>query len=119
MLQRDRPGRGDVSRRKRLKVDVAVVKRGLHPGRQVMRAEAEAGEDVKTSSEIHHSVRGHTGLKPGDAHPTPKMDGGKEEEEGEEEETVGGHEGTGWLNLKVPADKQRQRAFEVEDRESR
>lgn len=79
-----------------------------------MRAEAEATEDINTTSEINHSIRGH---KPGDAYPKAKMDGGKEgkEEEGEEEEKVEGDEGTCWLSLKVPADKQRQRASEVEE----
>lgn len=77
-----------------------------------MRAEAEATEDINTTSEIHHSIRGHTGLKPGDAYPKAKMDGGREgkEEEGEEEEKVEGDEGPGWSSLKVAADRQRQRA---------
>lgn len=82
-----------------------------------MRAEAEATKDVRGTSEINHGRRGHTSLKPGDAYPRPKMDGGKEgkEEEGEEEEKVEGNGGTSWLSLKVPADKQIQRASEVEE----
>lgn len=82
-----------------------------------MRAEAEASEDINRSSETNHSIRGHTGLKPGDAHPKPKMDGGKDgkEEEGEEEEKVEGGEGTSWLSLKVVADRQRPRAPKVEE----
>lgn len=103
-----------VSQRKRLEVHTPIVKFTLHPGPQVMRAEAEATEDVSTTSEIHHSLRRHTRLKPGDAYPKPKMDGGKEGKEEEEEEKAEGDEGTRWLSLKVPADKQRQRGVDEE-----
>lgn len=86
-----------------------------------MRAEAEASEDISTTSESKHRIRGHTSLQPGGTHPKAKMDGGKEgkEEEGEEEEKVEGDEGTSWLRLKVPADKQRQRASGAEEEEFR
>ncbi|TNM99356.1 hypothetical protein fugu_012389 [Takifugu bimaculatus] len=79
---------------------------------EVMRAEAEAGEDINTTLENNHSIRGYNSLKPGDAYQKPRMDGGKEgkEEEGEEEEKVESDKGTTrWLSLKVPADKQRHR----------
>lgn len=81
-----------------------------------MRAEAEASEDINTTFENNHSIRGYNSLKPGDAHRIPRMDGGKEgkEEEGEEEEKV--DKGTtSWLSLKVPVDKQRHRAAGVEE----
>lgn len=93
-----------------------LSKRTLHPCRQVMRAEAEATEDINTTFENNHSIRGYNSFKPGDAYPKPRMDGGKEgkEEEGEEEEKVEGDEGmTSWVSMKVPADKQRRRAAEV------
>lgn len=83
-----------------------------------MRAEAEASEDINTTFKNNHSVRGYNSLKPGDAHQKPRMDGGKEgkEEEGEEEEKVEGDKGTtSWFSLKVPTDKQRHRAAEVEE----
>lgn len=83
-----------------------------------MRAEAEASEDINTTFENNHSIRGYNSLKPGDAYRNPRMDGGKEgkEEEGEEEEKAEGDQGTtSWFSLKVPADKQRQRAAEVEE----
>lgn len=81
-----------------------------------MRAEAEASEDINTTFKNNHSIRGYNSLKPGDAHQKPRMDGGKEgkEEEGEEE-VEGDKVTTSWLSLKVPADKQRHRAAEVEE----
>lgn len=68
--------------------------------------------------ENQHSIRGYNSLKSGDPYQRPRMDGGKEgkEEEREEEEKVEGNKGTtSWLSLKVPADKQRHRAAEVEE----
>uniref|UniRef100_H3D760 Pleckstrin and Sec7 domain containing n=1 Tax=Tetraodon nigroviridis TaxID=99883 RepID=H3D760_TETNG len=65
---------------------------------EVMRAEAEAPEDTNATCR-----RGHSSLKPGHAHPDAKMDGGREGS-------------SGW-SLKVPADKQRQRAAEEEEEE--
>lgn len=82
-----------------------------------MRAEAEATEDINTTFENNHSIRGYNSFKPGVAYPKPRMDGGKEgkEEGGEEEEKVEGNGGmTSWVSMKVPADKtQRRRAAEV------
>eukprot|EP00066_Takifugu_rubripes_P026045 XP_011615311.1 PREDICTED: PH and SEC7 domain-containing protein 1-like [Takifugu rubripes] len=83
---------------------------------EVMRAEAEAGEDINTTFENNHSIRGYNSLKPGDAYQKPRMDGGKEGKEEEGEEEVESDKGTTrWLSLKVPADKQRHRGAEVEE----
>ena len=82
---------------------------------QVMRAEAEAAEEVDSAFGSNRSVLGNSSFSPADASPKPRIGGGKEEEEEEEEEEDEEEGVVSWASVRMLGDKQRQKAPKEED----
>ncbi|XP_078016990.1 uncharacterized protein psda isoform X2 [Epinephelus lanceolatus] len=88
---------------------------------EVMRAEAEAAEEVDSAFGSNRSVLGNSSFSPAEASPKPRTGVGKveedgEEEEDEEEEEEEEEEGVvSWASVRMLGDRQRQRATEEED----